>query len=168
MSQVSTGTTGAVMSQVSTETTDAVMSQVSTGTTGVVMSQGQYISINYTPPNYIITVPMMKQLANIVMPRIAADWRIVAINLEFDQPTIRIIQQRGGSNDPENCCLEMLSEWLTTDKGIGPKTWTTLLSSLKLIKKLTNICSEIERELAEGMCYYVMMSSLHHVTGRKQ
>ena len=88
----------------------------------------------------------MKRLVNIVLPRIAADWKIVAINLEFEHAAIRIIQQRG-RDDPESCCLEMLTDWVTTDHGIAPKTWATLLCVLKEIKKLTNACTEIEKEL---------------------
>ena len=88
----------------------------------------------------------MKRLANVVLPKIAADWELVAINLEFEISTIRIIQQRGRDN-PEKCCLEMLTEWVTTDHGVGPKTWDTLLHTLKEIKKLTNAYNEIEKEL---------------------
>ena len=88
----------------------------------------------------------MKRLTNVVLPKIAADWKIVAINLEFESSTIRIIQQRG-RDDPEKCCLEMLTEWVTTDHGVGPKTWDTLLHALKESKKLTNACNEIEKEL---------------------
>jgi len=85
-----------------------------------------------------------------VLPKIAANWNIVAINLDFDISTIKIIQ-KSGRDDPEDCCLEMLTKWLTTGEGEGPKTWNTLLSALKLNKKFTNVCSDIQRELTEGM-----------------
>ena len=88
----------------------------------------------------------MKHLTNLVLPKIAAYWKIVAINLEFKNSTIKIIQQKE-RDDPENCCLEMLTKWVTTDHGVGPKTWDTLLCTLKEIKKLTNACNEIEKEL---------------------
>jgi len=95
----------------------------------------------------------MKELANIVMLRIAADWKIVAINLEFDQPTIRIIQQRGGSNDPENCCLEIVTKWLTEGKGMGPRTWCTLLAALKNSPQLTSFTQQIESDLTQMTTY---------------
>ncbi|XP_065884558.1 uncharacterized protein [Dysidea avara] len=95
-------------------------------------------------------VPTLKQLTNIVVPKLAADWKVAAINLDFDSTSIRLIQQKCGINDPESCCLEMLEEWLATDKGKGLKTWNTLLCALKMSKKLTNACSEIESKLAEG------------------
>ena len=88
----------------------------------------------------------MIHLVNIVLPKIAADWKLVAINLRFENSAIRIIQQRG-RDDPENCCLEMLTDWVTKDHGVGPKTWATLLCALKNIRKLTNACNEIEKEI---------------------
>ena len=102
----------------------------------------------------------MKRLVNIVLPRIAADWKIVAINLEFQNSAIRIIQQRG-RDDPESCCLEMLTDWVTTGQDVGPKTWSTLLCALKEIKKLTNACTEIEQELK----LYVTRR-MHGIVGR--
>ena len=88
----------------------------------------------------------MKYLVNAVLPKIAANWKLVAINLEFDNPAIEIIQQRG-MKDPEDCCQEMLTDWVNTDHGIGPKTWDTFLHALKSNRKLINACSEIEEEL---------------------
>ena len=86
-----------------------------------------------------------------VMPKIAAEWKIAAINLDFDASAIKIIRQKYGWDDPEGCCLEMLIEWLTTGEEEGPKTWNTLLSVLKMNRKFTNVCSDIERKLQEGM-----------------
>ena len=45
--------------------------------------------------NYcVITEPDMKQIVNIVLPKIAANWKLVAINLEFGSSAIEIIQKR--------------------------------------------------------------------------
>ena len=97
--------------------------------------------------NYCVTIePDMKQMVNIVLPKIATNWKLVAINLEFENSTIEIIQKRY-KDDPEDCCLEMLTDWVTKDHGVGPKTWATLLCALKNIRKLTNACNEIEKEL---------------------
>ena len=108
-------------------------------------------------------VPTPKQLTNIVVPKLAADWKTASINLDFELSTIRIIQQKCGRDDPESCCFEMLAEWLTTGEMETPKTWNTLLSALKTSKKLTNVCNEIERKLTEGICidlssYFVTVS----------
>ena len=52
-------------------------------------------------------------------------------------------------------CCELLCEWLSTDHGIKPKTWTTLLTALKQIKKLTSASNEIEKDLAAATAYDV-------------
>ena len=101
-------------------------------------------------------VPTLKQLANIVTPKLAADWKIAAINLDFDASSIDIIRQKCGWDDPKGCCLEMLKEWQT--KGNVPKTWEILLAALKKNRQLTNVCNEIETKVAEGIHSIVMIS----------
>ena len=88
----------------------------------------------------------MKQLLTSVVPRIAAEWDIVAHYLEFSFPSIKTIQ-RQGRDIPKECCYHLLEEWISTDQGVTPKNWTTLLSVLKQIKELTSVCNEIEKEL---------------------
>ena len=88
----------------------------------------------------------MKQLLTIVVPRIAAEWDKVAYFLEFNISSIKIIRQQYW-NVPKECCYHLLEEWISTDEGVTPKNWTTLLSVLKQIKELTNVCSEIEKDL---------------------
>ena len=88
----------------------------------------------------------MKELSVKVIPKVAADWKQLAFILEFDIPRVNIIKQKG-RDDPESCCCELLCEWLDSDHGIKPKNWTTLLTALKQIKKLTSVTDEIEKDL---------------------
>ena len=88
----------------------------------------------------------MKQLLTSVVPRIAAEWDIVAHYLEFTIHSIKIIQ-RQYRDDPKKCCYHLLEEWISTDQGVTPKNWTTLLSVLKEIKELTSAYNEIEKDL---------------------
>ena len=96
----------------------------------------------------------MKQLMEIVIPRVAADWKQLAFMLEFDISRVNIIKQKG-RDDPESCCCELLYEWLDSDHGIKPKNWTTLLTALKQIKKLTSVINEIEKDLTLHLTVYV-------------
>ena len=88
----------------------------------------------------------MKQLLTSVVPRIAAKWDKVAHFMEFSIPSIEIIQQQC-RDDPEECCYQLLKKWISTDQGVTPKNWTTLLSALKQIRGLTSTCNEIEKDL---------------------
>ena len=90
----------------------------------------------------------MKHLLDIVVPRVAADWDKVAHQLEFDISIIRIIQRRC-RDDPEECCHQLLKDWVTTDKGVGPKNWATLLAALKKISQLRSATQQIEDDLAQ-------------------
>ena len=92
------------------------------------------------------TEPTMKQLVISVVPRITAEWNKVAHCLEFTIPSIKIIRQKY-RDDPEECCRTLLEEWISTDQGVAPKNWTTLLSVLKQIRGLASACNEIEEDL---------------------
>ena len=85
----------------------------------------------------------MKLLHSIAIPKISFEWKTVADFLELDLSLIKIIQERC-NNDPTTCCGEMLREWLMSDSGLQPKTWSTLIKTLKMIKKLASVTGEIE------------------------
>ncbi|XP_065916801.1 uncharacterized protein [Dysidea avara] len=92
-------------------------------------------------------VPIVMDLVDIVLPRIFEDWKSIAIDLEFEQNTISVIQQ-SCRNDSRSSCMQMLSEWIFTENGLTPKTWATLLFTLKQMKKLNSACIDIENDLA--------------------
>ena len=96
--------------------------------------------------NVVITEPTMKQLLTTVVPKIASEWDKVAHCLEFTIPSIKTIQRKY-RDDPTECCYHLLEDWISTDQGVTPKNWSTLLSVLKQIKNLTSVCNEIENDL---------------------
>ena len=104
-----------------------------------------------------VVVPTMKQLMDKVISRVAAYWEQLAFMLEFDISRVNIIKRKG-RDDPESCCYELLCEWLGTDHGMKPKNWTTLLTALKQVKKLTSVTDEIEKDLQTQLIVYVMAS----------
>ena len=89
--------------------------------------------------------PKMKHLNKYVIPKIADDWKRVADSLEFDIYTIRKIERKF-SNNLESCD-EMMRDWLSTDIGIKPKVWSTLIAALKDVKQLTASVEEIEQDI---------------------
>ena len=97
--------------------------------------------------NHLLTVaPKMKHLNNYVIPKIAADWKRVADSLEFDIHTIRIIEKKF-QNDPRELCEEMMRDWLSTDVGLKPKVWSTLIAALKDVKQIAAVVEEIEQDI---------------------
>jgi len=90
--------------------------------------------------------PEMATLIKVVVPRIAARWETVAHFLKFEISRIEIIKKQH-PNDPEESCTKVFTHWLSTDDGVRPKTWETLLKTLNEIKQLTSATEEIKIEL---------------------
>ena len=85
----------------------------------------------------------MWRLDRIVVPQIMAHWQDVASHsLHYDASIITGIEKKCAS-DSKRCCLELFKDWLTTENGVGPKTWKTLLTQLKEVEKLTDKVEEI-------------------------
>ena len=88
----------------------------------------------------------MKHLHQLVIPNVAAEWKIIAYYLEFTLPLIKIIEEQC-RKDPVKCCTELFEQWLSSDYGVGPKTWSTLIKALKEIDQLSTVTKEIEQKL---------------------
>ena len=88
----------------------------------------------------------MKRLHQLVIPNVAAEWRTIADYLEFTLPTIKVIEEQY-RNDPIKCCAEMFRQWLSSDYGVRPKTWSVLIKTLKEIEQLSTAAKEIEQNL---------------------
>ena len=101
---------------------------------------------------YIIIDVRMRHLNSIVIPKIAADWRVVADHLDYHPSTIKVIDQRW-RGDPIQCCQDLFRNWLGTDHKDGIRNWTTLLSTLKQVRQLRAVTEEIEKELTELKLY---------------
>ena len=87
----------------------------------------------------------MKQLHQHVIPNVAAHWRKVAEFLELKISAIDLIEEKC-RGDPTRCCEETLREWLKTDYGVGPKTWSTLIAILKGIARLKGVAEDLCHE----------------------
>ena len=91
----------------------------------------------------------MRLLHEIVVPRIAAKWDVVAINLEYEVEYKQLIKEKC-FHDPEKCCIELLEDWLSSDRGVTPKSWSKLIEVLGEIKYLKGTTEKIVGDLAEA------------------
>ena len=89
----------------------------------------------------------MRLLHEIVVPRIAADWSMVADYLEYELEYKRLIREKCRDN-PQKCCVELLEDWLTSSRGVSPKSWSKLIEVLREITSLTATTEKIVRDLA--------------------
>ena len=91
----------------------------------------------------------MRLLHEIVVPRIAADWSIVADYLEYEVEYKRVIKEKC-HDDPMKCCVELLEDWLSSNRGVSPKSWSRLIEALKEIKSLTATTEKIIEDLEKA------------------
>ena len=90
----------------------------------------------------------MKLLHQRVVPRIAAKWHVVAIYLGYEVEYKQLIKEKC-FHDPEKCCIELLEDWISHDRGVTPKSWSKLIEVLREIKYLKATTEKIVEDLAK-------------------
>ena len=93
--------------------------------------------------------PNMKHLHELVIPKIYAHWKEVAVCLCYSQETIEIMDKNSTSEYPMQCCEDMLRDWLCSDDSVNPHSWETLINTLKQIQQLTTLAEQIEENVEE-------------------
>ena len=90
----------------------------------------------------------MADIIKIVIPRIQAEWEDVAYALHYKIATVKAI--KANNDNSKKCCQKLFVDWLSTDHGVGPKTWSTLLEKLKDVEDLAAATNEIKNELKKS------------------
>ena len=90
--------------------------------------------------------PSMKWMHKLVIPKIYYCWKTVADLLDYPTEKKKEIDERQ-HGDPSKCCAELMEDWLTSDRGVAPKTWHKLVSVLKEFGDLCSIADRIEQRL---------------------
>ena len=85
----------------------------------------------------------MGDLITIVIPNIKAHWEEVAYVLRFKIIDVNAIKEKH-KDDPKKCCQQLFIDWLSTNKGVTPKTWPTLLAKLGKVENLVAVIEEIK------------------------
>lgn len=91
----------------------------------------------------------MKDLIKIrLIPLLAAKWETVAYILDYDTPKINNIKKLK-REDPENCCQELLRDWIEEKYDGAPKTWFTLLNTIAEDETYTRTIENVLKTLEE-------------------
>ena len=80
-----------------------------------------------------------------VVSQLAAKWKTVAYLLDYDTSKINII--KASKDDPENCCQELLRDWVEDKNDDAPKTWFTLLNTIAEDDTFTRCIGKILEKL---------------------
>ena len=89
----------------------------------------------------------MRLLHEIVIPRLAANWSMVADYLEYEVEYKQLIIENCRDN-PQRCCVQLLEDWLSSNRGVSPKSWSKLIEILRGIKTLRATTEKIVEDLA--------------------
>ena len=79
----------------------------------------------------VLSTPDMRDVDELVVTEVAANWQRVALRLGVEGCVSEIIL-KNHPNDCEGACLDMLSRWLKGERHTGEeeRTWSTLLTAL--------------------------------------
>ena len=91
----------------------------------------------------------MRDLQLMVVPRIAAQWYDLGLQLGFRDFRLNTIRSNYGN--VEDHCRELFNAWLNGERFSGelPRTWAILLEAVKRVGG-SEVMEEIEVELSRG------------------
>ena len=88
----------------------------------------------------------MWDIIKIVVPKVSAEWEDLAYSMQYSIATVKAIKK--DCSDCQPCCRKLFEDWLSTDYGAAPKTWSTLLQKIKDVDSLATAVDDIKRELS--------------------
>ena len=97
---------------------------------------------NYTFVGHKHPITDMRLLYKIVIPKISAHWDVVLANLEYDLAFKQELDRKYRGN-PRECCIALLEDWISSNRGISPKTFTKLLEVLCTINDIAPFIRDI-------------------------
>ena len=59
-----------------------------------------------------------------------------------------------------DCCLNLFTDWLSTDKGVKPKTWHMLIKQIKQVEGLQQAAVDINNQLQYNPWLLLLFVSL--------
>ena len=94
--------------------------------------------------------PSLLLLQKSVVPRVSANWKALGLNLDIKDSCLSAIE-KSKPHQPDACCTEMLSMWLSLAPNTGglPLTWSSVLSAVGKVDSATS--EELLDELKSGV-----------------
>ena len=85
----------------------------------------------------------MFDLLKMVIPKIMNQWEYIAYALSYEIADVEAIKTKGDKVS-RKCSEEFFKDWLITNKGDGPKVWSTLINALRKVDDIsTDIVDDI-------------------------
>ena len=93
----------------------------------------------------------MRLLYKLIIPKISAHWDVVLANLQYELAFKQELDRKYRGN-PRECCTALLEDWISSNRGVIPKTFTKLLEVLCTINEIAPFMRDmIEALKKEGI-----------------
>ena len=110
-----------------------------------------FILLFYTYTGNEQPISDMRLLYKLVIPKISAHWDVVLANLEYELAFKQELDRKYRGN-PRECCTALLEDWISSNRGVIPKTFTKLLEVLCTINEIAPFMRDmIEALKKEGI-----------------
>ena len=113
------------------------------------LAQGKGSHVDRVTNFSYITEPQMFELTKIVIPKIKAEWESLAYCMRYTPEEVNGF--RKDSQNSDECCRNLFTNWICTGHGPKPKTYQTLLKHIRKIDNLMAASEAVQKELIEGM-----------------
>ena len=71
----------------------------------------------------------------------------MAVSLQLEASHIAEIK-KSCDEDQKKCCIDMIENWITSDRGVNPNTWPVLLQAIASISpELATVANDIKEAL---------------------
>ena len=91
--------------------------------------------------------PEMRHIIKIIIPKIKSKWEYVAYFMNYTIPAVKGFK----TSDDDACYCNLFTDWLSTNNGIIPKTWCTLLKCIKDVEDLQVVAETIEEQILKEL-----------------
>ena len=99
-----------------------------------------------------------KLINKIIVPKVSVYWHVILFYLGYDIAFKKNLEKKY-NNDPQQCCTALFENWITSSRGIGPKTYSKLLNVLNQFPETSNYTAEIKQCLKKqgitGKCTFI-------------
>ena len=90
-----------------------------------------------------LSISDMKLINDIIAPKVSAYWHVVLVHLEYDVAFKKELEKKH-KGDPRQCCTALFEDWITSSRGVGPKTYNKLLEVFSQIPDIASSTAEIK------------------------
>lgn len=93
----------------------------------------------------------MRFIHKLVVPKVSSCWESLAQRLQLEVSHVRMVSESNGG-DNKKCCVNMIEDWISSDKGVEPKTWPVLLQAISNTPEVSSsVAYSIKEELIKHL-----------------